>query len=87
MPDKPTPPARPPVLPNPVVTKRPAGPRQQHVVAHTDPKYGIEGQYDEILVFGQKIDALEYCHGKPGWVYAAVSHGQSFAEALKAARS
>ena len=70
----------------PKPTKKPA--RLQHVVAHT-PEVTIDEKphFDEVLVFGQKIDALEYCHGKPGWAYAAVAHGQSFVDALKAARS
>ena len=69
-------------------TKKPAT-RLQHVVAHQIEKNSaFDGDgYDEVLVFGQKIDALEYCHGKPGWAYAAVAHGESFVEALKAARA
>lgn len=67
---------------------RNVGPRLQHVVAHVNENHvPHENIFDEVLVFGQKIDALEYCHGKPGWAYAAVAHGQSFVEALKAARS
>lgn len=67
-------------------TPKKAGARLQHVVAHVQEDH-LGDCYDEVLVFGQKIDALEYCHGKPGWAYAAVAHGQSFGEALKAAKA
>lgn len=61
------------------------GPRLQHVVAH------IAGptidKFDEVVVFGQEIDALRHIVGKQGWVYAPVAHGQSFTQALKAAQA
>lgn len=66
-------------------SKKPAGPRLQHVVAHENEH--VEGVYDEVLVFGQEIDALRHLLSKTGWVYAAVPHGRSFADALKAAAS
>lgn len=68
--------------------------RLQHVVAHVvEPDAAArvtlrsDQAFDEVLVFGQEIDALRHTHGKTGWVYAAVKHGQSFVEALKAASS
>jgi hypothetical protein len=69
----------------PTTKKKPA--RLQHVVAHIHSRIGGEPQFDEVVVFGQKIDALEYCHGKTDWVYAAVPHGASFTVALKAAQA
>lgn len=67
--------------------KKPA--RLQHVVAHVKPDtdHMPDPAYDEVVVFGQEIDALRHTHGKTGWVYAAVAHGQSFTDALKAAKS
>jgi len=61
--------------------KRTPGPRMQHVIAHrTDPNMTT---FDEVLVFGQEIDALRAILGKPDWVYAAVQHGASFVAALR----
>lgn len=68
--------------------KRQAGPRLQHVVAHvSDEHIPAQHIYDDVLVFGQELDALRHTHGKTGWVYVAVAHGQSVVEALKAAGS
>lgn len=63
---------------------KPKPARKQHVVAHVDEdtEHMPDASYDEVLVFGQEIDALRHILGKPGWVYAAVAHGQSFTEAL-----
>lgn len=64
-------------------TRRPA--RMQHVVVHVaDP---LQDLVDDVLVFGQEIDALRHIIGKPDWRYVAVPHGQSVAEVLKAAGS
>ena len=62
------------------------GARLQHVVvlvhdAHTPPRFG------DVLIFGQELDALRHIVGKSDWRYVAVAHGQSVAEALKAAGS
>lgn len=51
--------------------------RLQHVVAHRW-REGDEKIYDQILVFGTKLEALEHCHGKGGWDYQALAHGQAF---------
>lgn len=77
--------------------KRQSGARLQHVVARRQNSVGQQlGStepapamlFDEVLVFGQKVDALEHIYQASGrWVYAAVSHGQSFVEALKAANA
>lgn len=69
-------------------TPKKAGPRLQHVVAHVNENHvKHEGIFDDVVVFGQEIDALRHIIGKPDWLYVAVQHGQSFKDALKAARS
>lgn len=60
--------------------------RRQHVAVRLHGEHTWSAPaYDEIVVFGQKIDALEHIvdHGRENWRYVAVSHGQSVAEALK----
>lgn len=64
------------------------GGRLQHVVVHV--LVGLENppmQFDDVLIFGQELDALRHIIGKSDWLYVAVAHGQSVAEALKVARS
>lgn len=53
--------------------------RQQHVVAHVR-QIGSppEKLYDEIRVYGTKLEALEFAFGKPDWEYQALAHGQAF---------
>lgn len=61
--------------------------RRQHVVAHrVAPTRDVENPpiFDEVVVFGQEIDALRHILGQPDWVYVAVEHGQPLTEALKA---
>ena len=57
-------------------------PRAQHVVAHIDDKLGTKANpvYDDVYVFGTELEALRFMLGKPGLVYAALRHGQSFAD-------
>lgn len=65
-------------------------PRLQHIAAHavgTSVTGTGPAAYDEILVFGQEIDALRHILGKTDWVYAAVSHGQPFTDALNGSRN
>ena len=59
--------------------------RLQHVVVHEteDERPG----FDDVIVHGQELDALRSIIGKSDWRYVAVRHGQSVAEALKAAGS
>lgn len=69
--------------------KRTAGPRLQHVAARRamHPINGTEmDAYDEVVVFGQKVDALEHIYQADGqWIYAALGHGQPLTDALNQA--
>ncbi len=69
--------------------KKPPARLQQHVVAHIDAEFGTKANpvFDDVLVFGTEIDALRFIRGKPDWLYAAVAHGDSVAEALKGIRT
>jgi hypothetical protein len=71
--------------PEKTTTKKPA--RMQHVVVQLLPGGAAGTAFDDMLVFGQEIDALRHIIGKPDWRYVAVPHGASVAEALKAAGS
>ena len=62
-------------------TKPAKAARQQHVVAHlADSNTDGTGKprYDDVVVFGQEIDALRHIVGKDGWVYKPLAHGQAF---------
>lgn len=54
--------------------------RQNHVVAHIDEAMGTKANpvFDEIVVFGTKLEALEYVYGKADWVYQAIPNGVPF---------
>lgn len=66
--------------------KKPPAKRQQHVVVHVGGGIDSDPLFDDVLVFGTELDALRFILGKPDWLYAAVAHGDSVAEALKAAQ-
>lgn len=56
---------------------RKAGPRAHHVVVHVDQEIG---NFDQVLVFGTKLEALEHIFedGQSGWKYEALGNGQAF---------
>lgn len=63
-------------------TPRAGSKKRQHVAVEVN---GGIPQFTDVVVFGQEIDALRHIIGQTGWKYVAVAHGESVAEALKAA--